>query len=378
MEKRFEACMLLHALGDTIGFKNSEWEFNFHNSEYKDVGINSHITMEIVFQFIELGGIKHINLKDWIVSDDTVLHLATAEALISKYKNLTEFEDKTASLYVKGIKDKYELRYFGVITGTNICRIIDGKDWRKLEYNFEFGGSGAAMRTSCIGLAFYGKKNRGLLIQSSLEASRITHNSVIGYLGGVTSALFTAFAIEQIPIEEWCFRLVDILDSNVIETYLEKSGPKSRGLKEYKRDKNIFIDQWKKYIEMRFDSNKKPIYSKVMRNIAERIDFYYENFSRKIHNDNGKQLKVYFPGGAGDDSVIISYDCLLDARDNWEKLVFYSMLHAGDSDTTGCIAASWYGAFYGMDDVPKSNLKYLEYKDRIIKDAKMLYIKFSK
>ena len=31
------------------------------------------------------------------------------------------------------------------------------------------------------------------------------------------------------------------------------------------------------------------------------------------------------------------------------------MLHCGDSDSTGCIAGSWYGALYGLNNVPKNN-----------------------
>jgi ADP-ribosylarginine hydrolase len=31
------------------------------------------------------------------------------------------------------------------------------------------------------------------------------------------------------------------------------------------------------------------------------------------------------------------------------------MLHGGDSDSTGTIAAAWYGALYGMKGVPASH-----------------------
>lgn len=32
------------------------------------------------------------------------------------------------------------------------------------------------------------------------------------------------------------------------------------------------------------------------------------------------------------------------------------MLHAGDSDSTGTIAGAWFGAFYGLDNVPSNQL----------------------
>jgi ADP-ribosylarginine hydrolase len=33
------------------------------------------------------------------------------------------------------------------------------------------------------------------------------------------------------------------------------------------------------------------------------------------------------------------------------------MLHGGDSDSTGTIAGAWFGAFYGLDNVPANHLE---------------------
>ena len=78
--ENYRAIMLLHALGDTIGFKNGQWEFNYFN---KDLSYKT--TLEIVFEFIALGGITNINLKGWNVSDDTLIHIAVAKTLLENY-----------------------------------------------------------------------------------------------------------------------------------------------------------------------------------------------------------------------------------------------------------------------------------------------------
>lgn len=69
-----KASMLYAALGDAIGFKNGDWEFNKS-------------TDDIMKQANQLGGIHAIkvNVKDWPVSDDTVMHAATAIALIESF-----------------------------------------------------------------------------------------------------------------------------------------------------------------------------------------------------------------------------------------------------------------------------------------------------
>ena len=76
---QFKASMVLSAVGDALGYKNGEWEFCYSG--------------EAIHQQLQtLGGLERIDVKGWIVSDDTVLHLATAEALVSPWKTRDTFE----------------------------------------------------------------------------------------------------------------------------------------------------------------------------------------------------------------------------------------------------------------------------------------------
>jgi ADP-ribosylarginine hydrolase len=354
-DNKYVATMILHAVGDTIGFKNGKWEFNENKSKVSDG-----YSMELIFKFIALGGINDIDLSGWIVSDDTILHIATASALLEENKDVNKFGALVAQKYIKYVlkheRDKPG-RAFGFATIAMIRKIYEKEvKWNEIPYDFSLGGSGAAMRTHCIGLHFNGEKNRDKLISFSIEASRVTHNSAVGYLGGLCSALFTAYAIEKVPIKEWPFKLMELLQKDgLVEKYLKKT----RGFKDYEKDKYAFINKWMRYINDRFES-KEPVYPKSFINPTFRSYYYRSNFSKY-------RGKLNLPGSGGDDSVILAYDTLLESKGVWEKIVFFSMLHVGDSDTTGCIAGAWYGAVYGIKGVPKSNYKYLEMKDKLIK-----------
>lgn len=372
MEKKFISCILTHALGDCIGYKNGEWEFMY--------------SIDKIWEFIALGGVNELDLDGWKVSDDTILHMKTAQGLLSSFTGVNTLATNTLSYYIDALeqfeKEGFSVRTPGNTTINSLTILKNDHDtkWDKLEYNFMSGGSGAAMRTAVIGLAFYGKHNRSKLVQISIELSRITHNSVIGYLGGLTSALFTAYALEEIPVKKWPFLLLELLESDIIDNAIKNSG---RGYNNYQQDKHIFINKWHRYIKDKFDDDKNVIVRKSSSHLGMRSKYYEDNFgfNPEIHNFNvgGKntQQKIFI-GSGGDDSVLISYDCLLDSGKSWEKLIFYAMLHKGDTDTTGCIAGAWYGTLYGMDRIPDITIKNLEYKKELEKLGKEIFNKFCK
>jgi len=357
---RYIYCMLFGAIGDTIGFRNGIWEFAPKNPETSDI---------ILYQFISLGGINNLDLSNWRVSDDTVMHMATAKALLSDYKDSKELVDNIAKEYVKSMNNMKN-RIPGITTENSLEKIKNGTKWYNLPYDPNGGGSGGAMRTMCIGLAFYKEKDLDKLIATSIESGRITHNNAIGYLGAFVSALFTSFAIRQIDLDQWPFKLLELLNGDKIDDYIKKT---KRDFTNYLKDKQLYIFKWEEYISLRFkDSKFISSFEKEMNHMI------IPSARSKWYNDNFHLRKNFDPGADGLDSCIIAYDCLIDCNNSWEKLIVYSTLHAGDNDTTGSIAAALYGAYYGKESgfIPDTNAIYLEYNEDLLKLAVEIFKKY--
>lgn len=359
IEDKYIATLVLHALGDTIGFKNGDWEFFQGNST---IGA----TMEKIYEFISLGGVNDIDLHDWHISDDTLLHMAIARSLILNDGDLDKLENVTVKQLIRACDNMADdkknglNRYIGVAVDKHANQLKNGKDWRSFEFDPMGGGNGAAMRNNCIGLAFHGEENRDKLIRYAINSSKMTHVNPIGWLGGLSTALFTAFILENIHIHKWIERMLTIMESPAVKKYLDATNTDEMTAYEQ------FIQCWKTYYDSRF-SNGVPIKPKSHINIPQRLVFYNNIFE---FNSIGKM------GLAGYSAVIVAYDCLLDAGNKWETLVFYSMINNFDSDTIGAIAGGLFGTLYGFDNIPKNNLKYIEDIDKLVKIGKLLYKKY--
>jgi ADP-ribosylarginine hydrolase len=393
LKNKFKAIMLLHALGDTIGFKNGEWEFNYITND-----VTYKTTLEIVFQFISLGGFSGIDLNGWNVSDDTLFHYGTGLALLELNDSHINLKDGTidkeyidiymsymASTLDKIIEDqkeledkeptienfsKYKFRGVGKKTAESI---INWEKNIKPTINLS-GGNGCAMKFLCIGMLFYKPEDLDKLILVSIELGKLTHPSPIGYLGGFTSAYFTHLALNSIPLETWPELLINLVESDKISKYIDKDNYDV--IVEYKR----FISLWKKYIEFRFKNNI-IIKSASHRNLIFRTKFFYDftvnyddvkGIDENIENNASIVSSI---GSSGVTSMLMVYDALVDAENSWEKLIYYAMLHVGDSDTIGAIAGGLFGAIYGYDFVPVRMINAIEYKEKIYELSKNLYNK---
>jgi ADP-ribosylglycohydrolase len=137
LAERYEAGMVLAAAGDALGYRNGIWEF------LKDGNA-------IHRQLSELGGLDALTLclPDFRVSDDTILHLATAEALIEPHPSREKLYLDLARRYVSAMNDMAG-RAPGVMTMSS-CSLLkpDCARWRDvIPFNAKAGGCGSAIRS---------------------------------------------------------------------------------------------------------------------------------------------------------------------------------------------------------------------------------------
>lgn len=243
LKQRFDACMVLSGTGDAIGYKNGSWEFCRS-------GQRIHEELE------KLGGLEKIsvNPRDWMVSDDTVMHIATAEALLSDWgEDREKLYSNLARSYKECMKDMAG-RAPGLTCGSSTYSLKPSvpKGYH-LPFNPRGGGCGAAMRAVPIGLLYWRPEDIQSLVSISIESGRMTHNHPTGYLGSLATALFVSYAIQQKPLREWGRGLLETLD--VAWKYVEESG---RDVAKNNETWSYFKEKWTSYLTVRGMSSLAP------------------------------------------------------------------------------------------------------------------------
>jgi len=343
---KYIACMVLGGSGDAIGYNGGSFEF---------------ANAKTIWQQIDrFGGVDKIDVRGWLISDDTVMNIATAEGLVEPYGSLEELYTRISNRYIVCMDDMR-----GRAPGNTCiagCRVMQrSQRWDAVPFNQRHGGCGAAMRSMCIGLRFPGPENRDTLTQVAIETGRMTHHHASGYLGAVVGALFTAYALEGIPPVKWGALLMHDVIPRAREYVLRgRQGPENAD------SFATFVDKWTEFLQLRgiehADTAPAPAPAfPAVYGVKER-DEVYTHFSF-----DG------WGGASGYDAPLIAYDALLWAGDSWINLVSAGCLHSGDSDSTGTMACAWWGAMKGFEGVCPSHHLHLEYRERLVDLARRLH-----
>lgn len=380
ISEKIEASIMLGSYFETLGYKNGSWEFNYQ-SKTDSFSKYMEIWTYLLHHYLILGGPNSINLKDWNSSDDTILIIGTGEAVIKGGG-----EDN----YKKELIDSFDLlldekRASGINTIDTIKLLKRGATIKSLPSNSNMGGNGAAIRTGPIGLKWY--KNIEKVIEESICASRLTHNYYLGFLGGMVVALFTAWAINGIEPWKWPEELIQLYSNKTIHKYFPEN-QELEGLDE-------FMGYWKRYQETRISKLKYKNSLDTFIYPTDRTEYlmgFYPNPKVKSMVLSGQSLKKLTwdwnrLGGTGLDSCIYALDCLLMSMQtpnsklidldrieySWDTFMTLVSIHPGDSDSTGAIGGTWFGALNGYGGFDKERAKELEF----YKELKKVSIKLS-
>ncbi|XP_062457655.1 inactive ADP-ribosyltransferase ARH2 isoform X2 [Rhea pennata] len=190
---KFKAALVLAGVGDALGYRNFSGE-------------NNVLGAKIQQELKEIGGLENLVLSSdkWPVSDNTLMHMATAEA---------------------------------IITGS---------------------GFGAATKAMCLGMRYWKPERLESLIEVSIECGRMTHNHPTGFLGSLCTALFVSYAIQGKPLVQWGREMMKVVP--MAEEYCKKT---IRHMAEYQEHWFYFEAKWQFYLEEREineENQNKPVF----------------------------------------------------------------------------------------------------------------------
>ncbi|XP_060625633.2 inactive ADP-ribosyltransferase ARH2 isoform X1 [Anolis sagrei] len=337
---KFKAAMLLAGVGDALGYRNFTQE-------------NNALGAKIQGELKEIGGLENLVMSPdkWPVSDNTLMHMATAEALITDYWCLEDLYRELVKRYVD-IIEKLPGRRSDPSTIEGCSQLKPDNyllAWHT-PFNEKGSGFGAATKAMCLGMKYWKPDRLESLIEVSIEVGRMTHNHPTGFLGSLCTALFVAYAIQGKPLVQWGREMMKVVP--MAEDYCKKT---IRHMAEYQEHWFYFEAKWQFYLEEREineDNQNKPCFP--------------DNYDAEEREKTYRRWSSEGRGGRrGHDAPMIAYDALLGCGTDWTELCNRAIFHGGESAATGAIAGCLYGLLYGLNKVPKGLYQDLEQRERL-------------
>uniref|UniRef100_A0A8C3JN71 ADP-ribosylhydrolase like 1 n=2 Tax=Calidris pygmaea TaxID=425635 RepID=A0A8C3JN71_9CHAR len=337
---KFKAALVLAGVGDALGYRNFSRE-------------NNALGAKIQQELKEIGGLENLVLSPdkWPVSDNTLMHMATAEAVITDYWCLEDLYRELVKRYVDAI-DKLSGRRPDPATIEG-CRELKPDNYLlawHTPFNEKGSGFGASTKAMCLGMRYWKPERLESLIEVSIECGRMTHNHPTGFLGSLCTALFVAYAIQGKPLVQWGREMMKVVP--MAEEYCKKT---IRHMAEYQEHWFYFEAKWQFYLEEREineENQNKPVFP--------------DNYDAEEREKTYRRWSSEGRGGRrGHDAPMIAYDALLGCGGDWTELCNRSMFHGGESAATGSIAGCLYGLVYGLSKVPKGLYQDLEQRERL-------------
>ncbi|XP_078514179.1 inactive ADP-ribosyltransferase ARH2 isoform X1 [Lissotriton helveticus] len=345
---KFKAAMLLTGVGDALGYRNFSWEIC-------GSGVQIHRELK------ELGGLEKLVLstEEWPVSDNTLMHMATVEALVAEHWCLEDLYRELVKQYVDAV-EKLQGRRPDPATIEGCSQLKPNNyllAWHT-PFNEKASGFGAATKAMCIGMRYWKPEALESLIEVSIECGRMTHNHPTGFLGSLCTALFASYAIQGKPLAQWGREMLKVVP--MAEEYCKKT---IRHMAEYQEHWFYFEAKWQFYLEEREiaeDIQNKPCFPDKYD--AEERDKTYRKWSSEGRG-----------GRRGHDAPMIAYDALLGAGADFKELCYRAMLHGGESAATGAVAGCLFGLLHGLNSVPKGLYQDLEFGKQLEDLGEKLY-----
>jgi ADP-ribosylglycohydrolase len=119
-DNKYYQILILHALGDTIGFNNGRWEFNdFITENNRSIDYIN----QLIYEYMGYGGLHGMDISKWSVSDDTLLHMSVAKSLLEyKYGDNSEIFYTNHRNVLMDMNDNIN-RYYGKKTTSSLKNI---------------------------------------------------------------------------------------------------------------------------------------------------------------------------------------------------------------------------------------------------------------